>query len=266
MPVRRGELPAASLGGPIALSWPPSTGSTTWAECTASGRSSCRAATRPYEEQWEVRTFAMSTIVGIEGIGKGSGRAIREEMEPEHYLRASYYERWLWSTEQRLLRKGTIAPGEVDAWVERLLAGEPVPQRLDPGAGGARPRRDLRRRIRSATAESTAVLAGRPGARAAVAARGPHALPALRAGRRRAGDGRPRHRQAARTSARTRARRARLQRLVPLRRPVRARRRATVDRAARPHRDAIWSRRDATGTTTSPCARPRSRRSSSRRG
>ncbi len=86
-----------------------------------------------YEEQWEVRTFAMSTIVGIEGIGKGGGRPIREEMEPEHYLHASYYERWLWSTEERLLRKGSIAPGEVDAWVERLLAGEPVAQRLDPG-------------------------------------------------------------------------------------------------------------------------------------
>ncbi len=85
-----------------------------------------------YEEQWEVRTFAMSTIVGIEGLGKGGGRAIREEMAPEHYLRASYYERWLWSTEQRLLRKGTIEPGEVDRWVERLVAGEPVPQRLDP--------------------------------------------------------------------------------------------------------------------------------------
>ena len=74
----------------------------------------------------------MSTIVGIEGLGKGGGRPIREEMGPEHYLHASYYERWLWSTEQRLLRKGTIAPGEVDAWVERLLAGEPVAQRLDP--------------------------------------------------------------------------------------------------------------------------------------
>jgi nitrile hydratase subunit beta len=85
-----------------------------------------------YHELWEARTFAMSTLVGIEGIGRGSGRAIREEMEPEHYLRASYYERWLWSTEQRLLRKGTIAPGDVEAWVERLREGEPAPRRLDP--------------------------------------------------------------------------------------------------------------------------------------
>ena len=85
-----------------------------------------------YHEPWEGRTFAMSTLVGIERIGKGSGRAIREEMDPEHYLRASYYERWLWSTEERLLRKGTIAPGEVDAWVARLRAGEAAPRRLDP--------------------------------------------------------------------------------------------------------------------------------------
>lgn len=85
-----------------------------------------------YEEPWEIRTFAISTIVGIERLGRGSGRAIREEMTPEHYLRASYYERWLWSTEQRLLRKGTIEAGEVEAWVERLLAGEPVPRRIDP--------------------------------------------------------------------------------------------------------------------------------------
>jgi nitrile hydratase len=87
---------------------------------------------RIYHEPWEVRTFAISTIIGIERLGKGGGRAIREEMDPEHYLRASYYERWLWSNEQRLLRKGTIADGEVDRWVERLRAGEHVPRRLDP--------------------------------------------------------------------------------------------------------------------------------------
>jgi nitrile hydratase len=53
-------------------------------------------------------------------------------MEPAHYLAASYYERWLWSTERRLERAGTIAPGEVDAWVERLRGGEEEPRRQDP--------------------------------------------------------------------------------------------------------------------------------------
>jgi nitrile hydratase len=86
----------------------------------------------PYHERWEPRVFAMSTIVGHEGMGRGSGRAIREEMAPAEYLRASYYERWLWSTEQRLLRKGTITSGEVDAWVARLRSGEDPPRRIDP--------------------------------------------------------------------------------------------------------------------------------------
>lgn len=85
-------------------------------------------------EGWELRVFAISTLVGIERLGTGSGRAIREEMEPAEYLRAGYYERWLWSTEQRLLRRSTIDAGEVDAWVERLRSGEQPPRREDPAA------------------------------------------------------------------------------------------------------------------------------------
>ena len=85
-------------------------------------------------EEWELRVFAISTLVGIEGLGSGSGRAIREEMEPAEYLRAGYYERWLWSTEQRLLRRATIDAGEVDSWVERLRSGERPPRREDPPA------------------------------------------------------------------------------------------------------------------------------------
>ena len=83
---------------------------------------------------WELRVFALSTLVGIEGLGAGSGRAIREEMEPAEYLRAGYYERWLWSTERRLLRRGTIDEDDVDAWVARLRAGETAPRRDDPAA------------------------------------------------------------------------------------------------------------------------------------
>jgi nitrile hydratase len=83
---------------------------------------------------WELRVFALSTLVGIERLGSGSGRAIREEMEPAEYLRAGYYERWLWSTEQRLLRRGTIDDDDVDGWVARLRAGESAPRRDDPEA------------------------------------------------------------------------------------------------------------------------------------
>jgi nitrile hydratase beta subunit len=85
-----------------------------------------------YHEPWERRAFAISELIGIERLGAGGGRPIREEMPPAEYLEASYYERWLWSNERRLERKGTIAPGEVDRWVERLRSGEPVPERADP--------------------------------------------------------------------------------------------------------------------------------------
>jgi nitrile hydratase len=85
-------------------------------------------------EPWELRVFALSTLVGIHGIGSGSGRAIREEMTPADYLVAGYYDRWLWSTEQRLLRCGTIQPDDVDRWVERIRAGDRPPHRLDPDA------------------------------------------------------------------------------------------------------------------------------------
>jgi nitrile hydratase subunit beta len=80
-----------------------------------------------YHERWEPRVFAIQLLVGFERLGAGpGGRPTREEMEPAHYLAASYYERWLWSAEQRLLRKGTIAPGDVEAMMERLAAGEAI--------------------------------------------------------------------------------------------------------------------------------------------
>src|SRR3979411_2371274 len=89
-----------------------------------------------YHERWEPRVFAIQMLVGVERLGAGpGGRAVREEMDPAHYLAASYYERWLYSAEQRLLRKGTIAPGEVEGMIERLQGGEPVP--VPPAAGRA---------------------------------------------------------------------------------------------------------------------------------
>jgi nitrile hydratase len=87
-----------------------------------------------YHERWEPRVFAIQMLIGVERLGAGpGGRAVREEMEPARYLAASYYERWLFSAEQRLLRKGTLAAGEVEAAIERLQAGESMPVHRDPG-------------------------------------------------------------------------------------------------------------------------------------
>jgi nitrile hydratase beta subunit len=87
----------------------------------------------PYHQRWEARVFALHLLVGLEGLGGGPGaRATREQMDPAHYLAASYYERWLWSAERQLERKGTIQPGEVERMMQRLAAGEAPPRRSDP--------------------------------------------------------------------------------------------------------------------------------------
>ncbi len=92
---------------------------------------------RVFHADWEPRVFAIHTLIGLEGLGAGpGGRAVREEMEPAHYLAASYYERWLYSAEQRLLRKGTIAPGEVETMMARLEAGEGPTEYADPDMAG----------------------------------------------------------------------------------------------------------------------------------
>ena len=84
-------------------------------------------------ERWEPRIFALHLLIGSEGLGAGpGGRPTREEMDAVHYLSASYYERWLWSAERRLLRRGAIAPGDVEAAVARLATGEPAPTHRDP--------------------------------------------------------------------------------------------------------------------------------------
>src|SRR5437763_16418740 len=79
-----------------------------------------------YHERWEPRVFAIQMLIGLEGLGAGpGGRAVREEMEPAAYLAASYYERWLFSAERLLERKGTIAPGEIERMIERLETAGP---------------------------------------------------------------------------------------------------------------------------------------------
>ena len=158
----------------------------------------------PYHERWEARVFALHLLVELEGLGaRPGGRATREEMDPVDYLAASYYERWLWSAEQGLLRKGTIAAGEVEHMMERLAAGgpEPPPHR-DPeqaaraveAAPGGRPD----------AAGDAAALCARPGRAGAPHAPGrPHPLPPLCARRPGRGGARPGCRRAARPAPST---------------------------------------------------------------
>jgi Nitrile hydratase beta subunit len=65
---------------------------------------------------WELRTDALVAaltkhdLMNVDQLRRGI-----ESMPPEDYMRASYYERWLFSIEERLAEAGVLAPGELDA-------------------------------------------------------------------------------------------------------------------------------------------------------
>jgi hypothetical protein len=65
---------------------------------------------------WEVLTDALlgalaaRRLINVDQLRRGI-----ESMPPEEYERASYYERWLYSMETRLVEEGVLAPGELDA-------------------------------------------------------------------------------------------------------------------------------------------------------
>ncbi len=84
-----------------------------------------------FHADWEPRLFALTRVARLAGITAGHSRAVIESMPPDEYLAASYYERWLWGLERRLELAGSIAPGDVEAAMERL-GDAPLPERDDP--------------------------------------------------------------------------------------------------------------------------------------
>src|SRR6266511_747599 len=68
-------------------------------------------------------------IGGMQDFGGGpGGRPTREAMPAADYLAASYYQRWLWSAERRLERKGHLQPGEVERMMERVHGLDAPPE------------------------------------------------------------------------------------------------------------------------------------------
>lgn len=64
---------------------------------------------------WELLTDAIVNVLGATGVmNTDELRRGIESMPAEHYERASYYERWLYSAETNLVEKGILAPGELD--------------------------------------------------------------------------------------------------------------------------------------------------------
>ena len=78
---------------------------------------------------WDIRVFALALATAPR-----STHAFRHTIERighRRYLEASYYEKWLYEAEQALVETGAITHEEVDAWAERLAAGEAPPHTKD---------------------------------------------------------------------------------------------------------------------------------------
>jgi hypothetical protein len=64
---------------------------------------------------WEILMDAIENALEHHGVmNTDQMRRGIESMPPNEYERASYYERWLFSTEANLIERGVLAPGEID--------------------------------------------------------------------------------------------------------------------------------------------------------
>ena len=70
----------------------------------------------PFHSDWEAHVFAMNRAL----IGRGvytldEFRDAVERMDPQHYLRSSYYEKWLTAIQTLLVEKGVCSVDELQA-------------------------------------------------------------------------------------------------------------------------------------------------------
>ena len=69
---------------------------------------------------WEILMDAIENALEDRGVmNTDQMRRGIESMPRDVYERASYYERWLFTTEANLIDQGILAPGEIDGRVAR---------------------------------------------------------------------------------------------------------------------------------------------------
>ncbi len=81
---------------------------------------------------WDARAFALAIASSSPTRSTHAFRHTIERIGHARYLEASYYEKWLYEAEQALVEIGVLTHADVDAWAERLAAGEPAPRTADP--------------------------------------------------------------------------------------------------------------------------------------
>lgn len=85
-----------------------------------------------FHHDWEGRVFAMRVVTPVPI--PGGARNNIETMEPLHYLRSSYYEKWLHARVKGLIDSGVLTAEDLRAREAfyRERPGAPAPRREDP--------------------------------------------------------------------------------------------------------------------------------------
>src|SRR4051794_37488723 len=74
-----------------------------------------------FHAEWEAHVVAINRMTRGEGLFNiDEFRHGIERMDPAHYLRSTYYERWLEAIVTNLVEKGYLAPEELDAHMQQL--------------------------------------------------------------------------------------------------------------------------------------------------
>ncbi|HUG13489.1 MAG TPA: nitrile hydratase subunit beta [Thermomicrobiales bacterium] len=100
----------------------------------------------PFHAEWEAHVAAINRLVRPAYYNIDEFRFGIERMDPAHYLRSTYYERWLATIEHNLSARGVISPAELESRMELLQRDPdadiprgaevvPVPPAPQPAAG-----------------------------------------------------------------------------------------------------------------------------------
>jgi nitrile hydratase subunit beta len=84
-----------------------------------------------FHADWERRAFALSFCSWVaSGVSVDESREAQASMPYARYYGSSYFERWLYSLEQLMIRKGVLSEGELETG--SVAAGEPPPPLVEP--------------------------------------------------------------------------------------------------------------------------------------
>jgi nitrile hydratase len=94
-----------------------------------------------FHAAWEGRVVGMFALLLLRGyFNLDAFRHGIETMDPGHYLRASYFERWRTSIEKNLIRAGVITADELDARARTLRSSRRARPKSAPAVPPAPPR------------------------------------------------------------------------------------------------------------------------------